>query len=64
MSFTKMVTARCDAGAETGYAAECEDMCESSGWTVAEAWSYAQDAGWHRNGQRTICPICWARGER
>lgn len=58
MSFQKMVNAVCDVP-------DCPEMSESSGWTQAEAWEYARDAGWHMApGYRTICPLHWEEGQR
>jgi hypothetical protein len=59
-----MVTARCDNALEGPVPADCQFMAESSGWTVDEAWSAAKEQGWHRNGNRTICPQCWDAGAR
>lgn len=54
-----MVTATCDSGWAT---TDCQVTAEASGWTVWEAWGYAKEYGWHRNGNRTICPVCWEAG--
>lgn len=61
MTFPRMVNASCDA---TTASADCAISSETSGWTVAEAWAYAKDAGWHRTGNTTICPECWNAGQR
>jgi hypothetical protein len=61
MTFQRMVTASCDSGWAS---VNCQVTAEASGWTVEEAWGYAKEAGWHRNGNRTICPVCWDEGHR
>jgi hypothetical protein len=57
MSFLRMVTAQCDVD-------DCLTIADGSGWTVNEAWAIAREQGWHRNGARTICPVCWDEGRR
>lgn len=58
MGFQRMINAACDVD-------DCLEISEASGWTVAEAWDYAKDAGWHKTQKgRVICPMHWEEGKR